>query len=55
MGYDYELARYRRGELVQSREDMLTDGRQRSGYYHPKIAATLPLQELLIDSKEARQ
>ncbi len=55
MSYDYELARYRRGELVQSREDMMTDGRQTSGYYHPKIAATLPQQELLIDSKESRQ
>ncbi len=55
MGYDYELAKYRRGELMQLREDMMTDGRQPSGYYHPLIAATLPPQELLIDHKESRQ
>ncbi len=55
MGYDYELAKYRRGELVQSREDMASDGRQASGYRYPEIAATLPQQELLIDGKESRQ
>ncbi len=55
MGYDYELAKYRRGELMQLREDMMTDGRQPSGYYHPWIAATLPPQDLLIDHKESRQ
>ncbi len=55
MGYDYELARYRRDDLVQSREEMAADGRQASGYYHPCIAPTLPQQELLIDGKESRQ
>jgi len=55
MGYDFELARYRRSDLVQSRQDMMTEGRQPSSYYRPAIAATLPPQELLIDQKESRQ
>ena len=55
MGYDFELARYRRIDLMQSREDMMAEGRQRSGYYHADIAGKLPTQELLIDTKESRQ
>ncbi len=50
MGYAYERAKYRRGEIVQSNEMLLTsDERQRSGYMYPDIAAELPEQTLLID------
>lgn len=50
VGYAYERAKYRRGELVQSNEMLLTSAeRQPSGYMYPEIAATLPEQTLLID------
>jgi len=50
LGYAYERARYRRGELVQANEALLASAeRQRSGYMHPEIAATLPEQTLLIE------
>ena len=50
MGYAYERAKYRRGELVQSNEILLaSDERRRSGYMYPEIAAELPEQTLLID------
>ncbi|MFH1169510.1 MAG: NADH-quinone oxidoreductase subunit I [Chloroflexota bacterium] len=50
MGYSYECAKYRRGELVQTKEMMLeSPQRQVSGYFHPDIAAKLPRQTLLID------
>ena len=50
MGYAYERAKYRRGEIVQSNEMMLaSDERRRSGYMYPEIAAELPEQTLLID------
>ncbi len=55
MGIDFELAKYRREELVQSRDHMMADGRQASGYYHPRIAETLPPQDLLMDSRESRE
>ncbi|MBI2860145.1 MAG: NADH-quinone oxidoreductase subunit I [Chloroflexi bacterium] len=50
MGYDYERARYRRGELVQSR-DMMTETPEKhvSGYFFPDRAASLPLQTLLVE------
>lgn len=51
-GYSFELATYRRGELVLSREDMSPEKRRSSGYYHPEIAVTLPEQTLLIERKE---
>jgi len=51
-GYDFELAKYRRGELVLSKEDMSPDKRRSSGYFRPDIAATLPEQTLLIKRKE---
>jgi len=50
MGYAYERAKYRRGEIVQSNEMLLaSDDRQRSGYMYPEIANELPEQTLLID------
>ncbi len=50
MGYAYERAKYRRGDIVQSNEMLLAaDERQRSGYMYPEIAAGLPEQTLLID------
>lgn len=51
MSYAYERAKYRRGELVQEKDDMIAgkDGKQASGYFYPDIAATLPTQTLLIE------
>jgi formate hydrogenlyase subunit 6/NADH:ubiquinone oxidoreductase subunit I len=50
LSYNFECARYRRGELVQSKEIMLeSPGRKASGYFHPDIAAELPSQTLLIE------
>ncbi|MFC1974439.1 NuoI/complex I 23 kDa subunit family protein [Chloroflexota bacterium] len=52
MGYDYERAKYRRGELVQTKEIMLElPDRQVSGYFYPERAAELPKQTLLIEGK----
>jgi formate hydrogenlyase subunit 6/NADH:ubiquinone oxidoreductase subunit I len=50
MGYSYERARYRRGELIQS-DDALLESPERpaSGYFHPDIAAKLPEQTLLVE------
>ena len=51
MGYAYERAKYRRGELVQSKEDMMLESgeKQPSGYFYPEIAAELPRQTLLLE------
>ncbi len=50
MGYAYERAKYRRGEVIQSNEGLLaSEERRRSGYMYPEIAAGLPEQTLLID------
>ena len=51
MGYAFERAKYRRGELVQGKEDMMLERgeKQPSGYYYPEVAAKLPEQTLLID------
>ncbi|MFC2041787.1 NuoI/complex I 23 kDa subunit family protein [Chloroflexota bacterium] len=51
MGYAYERAKYRRGELVQNKEDMLLESgeKQASGYFCPEIAESLPRQTLLIE------
>ena len=50
MGYSYEHARYRRGELFEEGDQMLeSPQRPASGYYHPKIAEKLPRQTLLIE------
>jgi len=50
MGYSFERAIYRRGELVQA-DDMLLESAERpaSGYFHPEIAQKLPRQTLLIE------
>jgi NAD(P)H-quinone oxidoreductase subunit I len=50
MGYAYERAKYRRGELVQANEMLLASAERRpSGYMHPEIAAQLPKQTLLLE------
>ena len=51
MGYAYERARYRRSELVQSKEDMMLESgeKQPSGYFYPEIAEKLPGQTLLVE------
>ena len=50
MGYAYERAKYRRGELVQTNEMLLeSPERRRSGYFHPDVAAELPRQTLLVE------
>ena len=52
LGYSYERSKYRRGDLVQSNEMLLTSPeRQPSGYMYPEIAAELPQQTLLLDRK----
>jgi NADH-quinone oxidoreductase chain I len=56
MGYAYERARYRRGELVLDKEDLLaSDERKPSGYARPKIEATLPKQTLLLDRDKGKK
>ena len=57
MGYSFERAQYRRGDLVQS-DDALLESPERpaSGYFHPEIAEKLPRQTLLVDKiTEKRQ
>jgi NADH-quinone oxidoreductase chain I len=51
MGYDYERAKYRRGELVQEKEDMLLESGKKhtSGYFYPELASKLPRQTLLVE------
>ena len=50
MGYAYERAKYRRGELVQADEMLIASAERRpSGYMHPEIAAELPRQTLLVE------
>ncbi len=51
MGYAYERSKYRRLEVVQSKEDMMLEAgeKQPSGYFHPEIAAKLPRQTLLVE------
>ena len=50
MGYSFECAKYRRGELVQTKEMMLeTPERKVSGYFHPDRAEKLPRQTLLLE------
>jgi NADH-quinone oxidoreductase chain I len=56
MGYSYERARYRRGELVLTNEALLASAeRPASGYGHPKIAAALPKQSLLLDQDRGKR
>ncbi|MFC1949840.1 4Fe-4S binding protein [Chloroflexota bacterium] len=51
MSYAYEKAKYRRGELVQTKEDMMLQSgeKQPSGYFYPEIAEQLPEQTLLLE------
>lgn len=50
MGYSYERAKYRRGDVVQANDELLeSPSRPVSGYFHPDIAEKLPEQTLLIE------
>ena len=50
LSYNFECAKYRRGDLIQGKEAMLeTPDRIVSGYFHPDRAAKLPKQTLLIE------
>jgi formate hydrogenlyase subunit 6/NADH:ubiquinone oxidoreductase subunit I len=52
MGYSYERAKYRRGELVQVNEMLLkSTERPVSAFMHPEIEAELPEQTMLVDKK----
>jgi NADH-quinone oxidoreductase chain I len=56
LGYAYERARYRRGELVRDREELLaSEERKPSAYARPQIAATLPKQSLLLDKDRGKR
>ena len=50
MGYSYERAKYRRGDLIQTDDELLeSPERPASGYFHPDIARKLPRQTLLVE------
>ena len=50
LSYNFECAKYRRGELIQGKEVMLDSPfRKVSGYFYPKRAARLPRQTLLLE------
>ncbi len=56
MGMSYERSQYRRGDLVLSKADLMpSDIRQPSGYFRPKVEATLPKQSLLIYSDKKKE
>ncbi len=56
LGYDYERAKYQRGQLVQTKEMMLeSPDRQVSGYFYPDRAAKLPKQTLLLDRDKVKE
>jgi formate hydrogenlyase subunit 6/NADH:ubiquinone oxidoreductase subunit I len=48
---NYECAKYRRGDLVQNKEDMMLESgnKQRSAYFYSELEADLPRQTLLIE------
>lgn len=52
LGYTYERAKYRRKELVMSKEDMSIAHEKPSGYFHPEIAEKLPEQSLLVNREK---
>jgi NAD(P)H-quinone oxidoreductase subunit I len=52
MGYTYERAKYRRGELVMSKEEMGIDHEIPSGYFRPEVAEKLQEQTLLINREK---
>lgn len=50
LGYAYERAKYRRGDLIQDKEVMReSPEKQVSGYFYPEFAAKLPKQTLLLE------
>ncbi len=52
MGYSYERAKYRRGELVQTNKMLLkSPERPASAFMHPEIEPELPEQSLLVEKK----
>jgi formate hydrogenlyase subunit 6/NADH:ubiquinone oxidoreductase subunit I len=48
---NYECSKYRRGDLVQNKEDMMLESgnKQRSAYFYPELEADLPRQTLLVE------
>jgi NAD(P)H-quinone oxidoreductase subunit I len=52
MGYTFERAKYRRQELVMSKEDMSISHEKPSAYFHPEFAKDLPKQSLLVDKEK---
>jgi len=52
LAYQYELARYRRRELVLDRDELALIEVTPSAYARPELEATLPRQDLLINRKE---
>ena len=56
MGYSYERAKYRRGDLIQTGDVLLeSPARPASGYFHPDIAQKLPRQTLLLDRDKVKK
>ncbi len=50
MGYAFERAKYRRGDLVQVNEGLMASEQHRaSAFMHPELEEELPEQTLLID------
>jgi len=55
LSYDYEMARYRRREVVKDKDSLrLTPAKKVSGYFQPEIARALPRQTLLLDREKER-
>ena len=56
LSHAFECAKYRRDELVQSKDDMLeTPERKVSGYFFPDKAEKLPRQTLLVEKVTEKQ
>jgi NAD(P)H-quinone oxidoreductase subunit I len=56
LGYDYEKARYRRGELQLDKKGLaLEGGKLRSGYARPNMEKALPEQTLLLKKSHPRK
>jgi hypothetical protein len=52
MGYSFERAKYRRGDLVQTNEMLLVSSdRPASAFLHPELDDQLPEQTLLVERK----
>ena len=50
MGYAYERAVYRRGDLIQENDGLLESAKRPvSAYYHPEFNERLPQQTLLVE------